>query len=390
MHLEEVGFEGVPKVTVGEPLHNFMTSWRSTKVAEDGVNVVKSVKRLSGSGKHQAGEFLHHLVTSTVLDEADRPRPPVTTITADLKKKLRGIAQALSRGSIQSTSLDTEKLFGLSSSSFDTLSAECWRLQGCYTESFLNAQDDLGDIDNAWMSRLARRGTVLHKVGGGNEAFLVCGHTPCGVVALRLTMRAVDRLDGTRFKFLVLSLRQAETNLEHAKDFCRYVVVRDRAWVLGALSFIPTSHVNMSTFSAESQALLKFESMLIIATDFVRIVELNAARAFNGLTEAMMPKLAKVLDPVFVPGAHPRNMRDWVRACVKAALPLLPDDEVDEIVSLRFDGGEDDTDDDEMDLSGAGAVAAQNSSLLREALDEDDFKAIEKDREKRKNVYLKT
>ena len=122
--------------------------------------------------------------------------------------------------------------------------------------SFLNAQDDLGDIDNAWMSRLARRGTVLHKVGGGNEAFLVCGHTPCGVVALRLTMRAVDRLDGTRFKFPVLSLRQAETNLEHAKDFCRYVVVRDRAWVLGALSFIPTSHVNMSTFSAESQALL--------------------------------------------------------------------------------------------------------------------------------------
>jgi hypothetical protein len=29
----------------------------------------------------------------------------------------------------------------------------------------------------------------------------------------------------------------------------------------------------------------------------------------------------------------------------------LPDDEVDEIVSLRFDGGEDDADDDEMDLS---------------------------------------
>ena len=103
-----------------------------------------------------------------------------------------------------------------------------------------------------------------------------------------------------------------------------------------------------------------------------------------------MPKLAKVLDLVFVPGAHPRSMRDWARAGVKAALPLLPDDEFDEIVSLRFDGGEDDTDDDEMDLSGAGAVAAQNSSLLREALDEDDFKAIEKDKEKRKNVYLKT
>ena len=79
------------------------------------------------------------------------------------------------------------------------------------------------------MSRLARRGTVLHNVGGGNEAFLVCGHTPFGVVALRLTMRAVDRLDGTRCKLPVLSLRQAETNLESAKDFCRYLVVRDRA-----------------------------------------------------------------------------------------------------------------------------------------------------------------
>ncbi len=125
-----------------------------------------------------------------MLDEADRPRPPVSTITADLKKKLRDNAQALSRGSIQSTSLDTEKLFGLSSSSFETLPAESWRLQGCYTESFLNAEDSLGDIENALMSRLAPRGTVLHKVGGGNEAFLVCGHMPCGVVVLRLKMRA--------------------------------------------------------------------------------------------------------------------------------------------------------------------------------------------------------
>ena len=86
--------------------------------------------------------FLHHLVTSRVLDEAGRARPPVSAITAALKKKVRGNAHALSRGSIQSTSLDTEKLFGLSSSSFETLSVESWRLQGCYTESFLNAEDN--------------------------------------------------------------------------------------------------------------------------------------------------------------------------------------------------------------------------------------------------------
>ena len=74
---------------------------------------------------------------------------------------------------------------------------------------------------------------------------------------------------------------------------------------------------------------------------------------------------------------------ECARVCV-CVLRLLflscpSDDEVDEIVSLRFDGGEDDTDDEEMDLSGAGAVVAHNSSLLREALDEDDFRAIVKD-----------
>ncbi len=45
--------------------------------------------------------------------------------------------------------MDAEKLFGLSSSGFETLSAESCRLQGCYTESFLNAEDNLGDIENA-------------------------------------------------------------------------------------------------------------------------------------------------------------------------------------------------------------------------------------------------
>ena len=82
-------------------------------------------------------------------------------------------------------------------------------------------------------------------------------------------MRAAEKVDGTRFKLLVLNLRQAETDLEHAKDFGRYVVVRDRAVVLGTRSFIPTSHVNMSSFSAESAALLKLDRMLIAATDFV-------------------------------------------------------------------------------------------------------------------------
>ncbi len=109
-------------------------------------------------------------------------------------------------------------------------------------------------------------------------------------------------------------------------------------------------------------------------------MELNAARAFSGLTLAMMPKLAAFyracLRARCIPAQHARL---GARVCVSAGLPLLPDDEVDEIVSLRFDGGEDDTDDEEMDLSGAGAVAAQNSSLLREALDEDDFRAIVKD-----------
>ena len=57
--------------------------------------------------------------------------------------------------------------------------------------------------------------------------------------------------------------------------------------------------------------------------------------------------------------------------------------------SLRFGAGEDDADDAEVDLSGAGAVAAQNSSLLWEALDEGDYKAIEKDKEKRSNLSLK-
>ncbi len=85
---------------------------------------------------------------------------------------------------------------------------------GYDTGSFLSAQDDLGDIDNAWLCRLARRGTVLHNVGGGNEAFLVCGHAPCGVVALlRLTMRAVDRLDGTRFKGPCLVLAACRVQL---------------------------------------------------------------------------------------------------------------------------------------------------------------------------------
>ncbi len=76
--------------------------------------------------------------------------------------------------------------------------------------------------------------------------------------------------------------------------------------------------------------------------------------------------------------------------CVlRLIVPILPDDEVDEIVSLRFDGGEDDTDDDEMDLSGSGAVTAQSCEFLMEALGEDGFKAIETDMEKRKTMYLK-
>ncbi len=50
---------------------------------------------------------------------------------------------------------------------------------------------------------------------------------------------------------------------------------------------------------------------------------------------------------------------------MKACRPGVPDDEVDEIVSLRVDAGEDDAGDDEMGLSDSGAVTAQNAALLR-------------------------
>ena len=93
--LRSVQFKGVPKNTVYDPLKQFFTSWGSTKVIEDAINIEKGVGTLVRTGMHQVNELCSHMINSQLLPDNDRPCPEKVT-DYSLLKDLAHVSKHLS------------------------------------------------------------------------------------------------------------------------------------------------------------------------------------------------------------------------------------------------------------------------------------------------------
>ena len=136
-------FQGVPVDSVEQPLRKLFSSWSSTKIVEDAINVEKSLQSVSQSGTHKCGELFGQLLATNLLEATDRPQPSVDADTLAASRALFKIPRKrFHQAELAKSSLDKDHLLQLGSPSYTSPVAEKWRAQGLSTVAMLECKAD--------------------------------------------------------------------------------------------------------------------------------------------------------------------------------------------------------------------------------------------------------
>lgn len=372
LHLRGVQFKGIPSETVFKPLLEWATGWGTTKSAEDAINIAKNCKLLSGSKKHQIKEIFNHWLGSTLLQDADRPRLPGRRAPDEVRLAIKERLTELTRPNFQQTSLDQNEMFRFGSNSFASLSAEAWRLQGMATAAAMQVSvDDLGSV---WMSMMWKIGMIVQRADLGYY-YMVAGANHFGALIWRLFEVVVQRHAGAAFRCLVFGDpdEDEEDRVEAVRNVLEFVTVVDDKWRCGDASVVPPSELDPADFDDFSPL---SKGPVLVPTNLSPMLEYSAKRGFKGLSTALLTKLAKShLKLIFERGSTPSGLEGWLRACLRAVLPTFSDEDINEIISLRTSGNDDEENDDEQDLM-EGFLEKTHRDMLKGVVGEDDVDEV--------------
>lgn len=386
LQLASAGFFGVPAKEVGEPLRKMARGWSGTKIVEDLVHVAKAAKGQNEAGKHGIMEVMHQLSTCKVLEEYDRPRPPMARLSPTARAQIRSQLKHCSDSKVHSGNLKEEELAAFGSSDYEPLTAEHYRLQGMATHALLGAYQDLDKLQKMWMNLMVSRGCLLQRVGT-KDAYIAAAGTEYGVIAVPLYPVRELELSGGHFHWF--SLKPIQGVHTPCQSWQNFVVLRVDSlyhWRAADIEPVPPSSL-AARLPRESHA--RQADMVLRFTGGRILIEWSALRAFRGVSTARLAKIAEELEMSFDRGARPRTEAQWLSALLLQIFPKMDDEDIQSIIGERckLDDGADS--DDEKGHPGLLLNVDGEAGTFRGVLAAEDFDEITAMKAKHKKKTLK-
>lgn len=191
--LAETHFQAVPADMRAELMQASCGPF-STKVNEDGVGAFAAGTRQSKSGTLGREARWHRLITSNLMEEADRSQVDMTKVDKYVAPKdLKASLFDCMSGKPSIDDADLKQIYE-GGTQWTSSSLDAYDLIPDATSALLQSDGDVSALRKVWLSILAQRKTLLVKRNGQHaESTLVCGSSHFGVIGMQVTVKVVGR-----------------------------------------------------------------------------------------------------------------------------------------------------------------------------------------------------
>lgn len=187
--LAEASWRKVPS-DLREELLQVSRTFKSSKLAEDGFNLLRDRGRHHKAQRQSIGLRYANILTSALLSDADRPLPPVRSGS----KAPEVPAEIFKSSCNEDFSLGDAFMEALMSDSDVTVSSAKYMQASCLWSAILQMRPYFQRLSRVWMSLLARPGDYIMKraADGIVQCGLVVASTQFGAVVLRVELRPIS------------------------------------------------------------------------------------------------------------------------------------------------------------------------------------------------------
>lgn len=200
--LAEARFQSVPTDMKAE-LEQASFGPFSTKINEDGFGVYTAESRQSKSGTLGREARWHRLITSSLLEDMDRPQIEATSSDKYVApQELKASLFECMSGQPSIDDADLKHIYE-GGTRWVSSSLDAYDLIPDATSALMQCKADAAALRKVWLSLLAQRKTLLVKREGQlADSTLVCGSSCYGVIGLKVSLKVFGRhrvmmLDGS-------------------------------------------------------------------------------------------------------------------------------------------------------------------------------------------------
>ena len=326
--LAEADFEQVPS-DIALEIQQACMAFKTTKVAEDAFNLLRDKGRHHKAKKQGALKRYHHLATSPLLADCDRP-----PCTAPVVGKPSQIPQEYFEARCnQEFSLGEQYLQKTLEERGAEMGANRYLQTPLAWQALVSFRGAWAKLHSLWYSMMAPPGIFVHKKGSkGSVRGLVLSSSPFGCLALNLHFRKHGEHNVASFP--AATPAQPAAAGEEAGPFLQLLITDPREWMVIPLELKTPSWAASNLGSPDKAGAMEGITMVTAKGKQKNLLLHSAEQGFKTLTVAQMNKLIDE-EAIQYEGRRPALEGEVATLCVQHFLPNLSKEQVAAIVALR-------------------------------------------------------